>query len=456
MSFIETIRIIYNYIVLFVKKQYRISFSKKLAYISDEFSYFSKGVCVLLSKLFSIFEIIFNIILPLTVIFYPVNLKYVAAAILFITYLTKMKELKVRSLRTYFHKLFIKDAVFQFYGVIIICFNLVIILDIKAIIVFLLILALSCIRVDYISNLYLYVYVGIYLFITSIVLKGYLKFSIVITVLIAIVSMFYLYRKKIIVNTNHNVKLKKFYILIINIKRLTRKLYRTPQEAVSFIFPFYTVIYSLVCYALHKIPSILDGEISAIVQVYIYFVIYYGYIKLRVLAYDDCFYFSITKMEFMKLNIIWNYVQKIIVLLIFDIFNVFWGTVYLISLSNFKYNFQTIFSLGIAHVLILFICLSANVYVDKNKLDVTKQPEDLRRYMSFIEALFLSSTLVIISIFINLKFREDIPSNLVNSLVSVDTAIFIVQLIIWIGAILSVIKTLNYMLIVKLNIWRRL
>lgn len=196
MSFIEITRIIYNYMVLFVKKQYRIAFSKKLAYISDEFPYFSKNVCVLLSKLFSILEIMFNIILPITVIFYPINLKYVTGTILFIIYLTKMKELKIRSLRTYFHKLFIKDAAFEFYGVIIICFNLIIILDIKFIIVFLLILALSCIRVDYVSNLYLYVYVGIYLLITSIILKGYLKFFIVIALFIAINSMFYLYRKK--------------------------------------------------------------------------------------------------------------------------------------------------------------------------------------------------------------------------------------------------------------------
>lgn len=256
-------------------------------------------------------------------------------------------------------------------------------------------------------------------------------------------------------NINYNVKLGKINIVVINIKRIIRKLYRTPQEMVSFIFPFYTIIYFLVCYVLHKIFS-LDGEISAIVQLYIYFVIYYGYIKSRVLAYDDCFYFSITKLEFMKLNIIWNYVQKIIVLLIFDIFNIFWGTIYLISLSSLKYNFQTIFLLGIVHVLILFICLSANIYVDKNKLDVVRQPEDIRRYMSFIEAIFLSSMLTIIGVYINLKFSVHIQNNLVNNLVSVGTAIFILHLITWILAILSVIKTLNYMLIVKLNIWRRL
>lgn len=456
MTFVEKIISIYNYTFIFVKKQYRISFSKKLAYISDEFSYFSENICVFLSKILSAFEIIFNMILPLTAVFYPINLKYIVVVILFITYLTKIRELKVRSLRTYFHKLFIKDAVFQFYGLCIIGINLIIMLDVKSIMVFLLILLLSCIRVDYINNLYLYGYAAIYLFITGIVLKSYVKFFILIAVFTSIISIFYLFRKKSMMNKNYNVKLNKAYIVIINMKKLIRKLYRTPQEAISFIFPFYIVIYSFVCYGLYKINFLLDEKIIAVEQVCIYFVIYYGYTKMRILAFDDCFYFCITKIEFLKLNIILNYIQKVIVGFVFNIFGVFWGVVYLIKFSNLSYNFQTIFSLVIMHVLIIFLCLSANVYVDKNKLDVTKQPEDLRRYMSFLEALFLSSVLVTISLFFNLTFREGVPSNLVNDLVSVDTAIFILKLIICIGASLSVIKTLNYMLIVKLNIRRRL
>ncbi|WP_251861362.1 hypothetical protein [Clostridium sp. Marseille-Q2269] len=100
--------------------------------------------------------------------------------------------------------------------------------------------------------------------------------------------------------------------------------------------------------------------------------------------------------------------------------------------------------------------MSANVYVEKNKSDVTKQPEDIKKYMSFIEALFLSSMFVITSLFINLHLNKDIQSSLVNNLIRVNTVIFIIQLIIWIGAILSIIKTLNYMLIFKLNIRRRL
>ncbi len=456
MNLKKKIIIINNYIAFFVKKQYRICFSKKIAYINDEFSYVNKNACTLISKIISFWEILFNLTLPIASIFYPINLKYIIGAILFITYLTKMKELKVINLRTYFHKLFIKDAVFQFYGIVIICFNLIIILDIKSIITILLILFLFCIKVNNINNLFLYIYGFIYFFITAVMLNRYINFFVSTSVFIIIISIFYLYEKKMITNKESIVKLNKFYIININIKKLIRKLSKTPQEFMSFIFPSYIIIYLLICYTLHKIPFLSNNEIIVIVQVCIYFVIYYSYIKIRLLEYDDCFYFSITKLEFLKLNIIWIYMFKIILIIIFFMFSIFWGTTYLIILSNLKYNFQTIYSLGSAHIFILLICLSANVYVEKNKSDVTKQPEDIKKYMSFIEALFLSSMFVITSLFINLHLNKDIQSSLVNNLIRVNTVIFIIQLIIWIGAILSIIKTLNYMLIFKLNIRRRL
>ncbi|MFJ8119972.1 hypothetical protein EXW57_27655 (plasmid) [Bacillus mycoides] len=449
--------IISMYIVLFVKKHYRITFSKKMRYMSDEFSYLNISLCKILSKMLALLDTIFRCILPITVFLCPIVYKYVLFAILFVLYLFKMKELRIVNFKSLIHKIFIKDAFFEFYGMLFISLNLILLFDLRILFIFLLLFISSYFK-NNIFKVFLFVmYISVYLFPIFKINNDVKEFTFIILNFVILISICFVYvyknkfnRKNLDLYTTKNMSLIYF-----EMQRLIRKLFDTKAKLINFLFPPYIILYIGIYYVLNKFLVFNNQEIFNSLLLVIYCGIYYVYVKRSIFAFDDCFYFSTTKLEVNSFNIIYKYIIKIFVLISFNMFNIFWGTSYLIILLKIELNFKTVGLLLFIHIFMLLIFISSNIYVDKNKADVTRYPEDIRKYMSLIEAYFLFILFILGHFLVYISFDNRLNNKLISDFSLIELDMYIISFIVLLGAVLSVLKTINYMWIVKRSIKRR-
>lgn len=451
----KTINIFY-FILLFIKKQYRISFSKKRRFIGEEFSYLSNKASIKLSKLFSFLEILVKVIFPITTLFYPVNFKYIALSILSILYIFKMKEFKIKRLNIFFHKVFIKDALFELIGIIIITLNLIILLEVKILLFISLIAIFHFLKLHKLRIFSFYIYLTIYFLFLINLNNNYISSFLIILLFVIFLSFFIFYckySKHSIIMGKKNTKNR--YLLYIDIQRISRKLQEKKGMFYSYIFPPYIITYILFYYIIKN--TIFVREISLVLSLLLvaYFVIFYIYVKRQIFLLDDCFYFSTTKIEFYKSSSIFNYLQKIVILIFLNFFNIFWGIAFLKILFGFNWSIKIVVLLILIHIFILLLALSANIYVDKNKSEVTRYPEDIKKYMSLLEAIFLSSLFILAHIFIYIILNGYKKINKIDDIFSLNSTLKILLLIVFLLGISSAIKTINHIWVTKKNIGRR-
>lgn len=445
------------YIVLFVKKHYRITFAKKMRYMSDEFSYLNIFLSKMLSKLLALMDTIFRCILPITVFCYPILFKYVLLAILFVLYLFKMKELKIVNFKSLIHKIFIKEAFFEFYGIVFILFNLILLFDLKILFVFLLLFISRYFQNNNFKMFLFIIYLSVYLLPIFLINNDIKEFAFIILNFVILISILFLYVYKNKIN-RQNINLyttKQISLMYIEIQRLVRRLCDTQGKIINFIFPPYIIIYLVIYYVLNEFLVFSNKEVFNSLLLVIYFGIYYVYVKRSIFTFDDCFYFSTTKIELYNSNIISKYIGKVFVLIIFNMFNIFWGISYLIILLKIDLDVKFIGLLLFIHLFMLLIFISSNVFVEKNKADVTRYPEDIRKYMSLIEAYLLFILFVLGHFLVYISFDHKLNNKITNDFSLIELDIYIISFIVLLSGLLSILKTINYMWVVKKSIQRR-
>lgn len=441
----DKILIIIQYITLFTKKKYRLDVEKKIRYMEDEFPYLKSEICVFFSKSFSIIENFFYCIIPFTVLLYPIFYKYIILIIFLSLFIFKMKDVPIKKFNKFlFHKIFIKNAVFEFIGITLIGLNLIILFDFKIFILIGLLFIIPFLITNKFKTILIYIYPIIYVVILSIINRDINGSLFYIGVFILLILSLYFYSKYIIsYRIKETKENKNVYLFYLNIKRFIRKLTEKRTLLITYIFPPHLILFTLVyTVTINYFFSSINNQPFTLLVFVIYFFVFLLITKMKAFLYDDCFYFTATKIELYKSNLINNYLQRIITNIFVHIFNIFWGMFFLHIVLKVSWNIQVICALIFIHIFILIISLSADVYIDKNKYEITKYPVDIRKYLSLIEGFFLSSTFILSYIFIMLMFNKQTEK--IKYLFSFDFAITSLTIITFITGTVSILKILNH------------
>ncbi|MCY9511579.1 hypothetical protein M5W68_15665 [Paenibacillus larvae] len=449
--------VILQYLVLFIKKHYRLHFSKKMRFFSDVFTYLHTNICRILSTCLTFTEVFFKCVFPLTIFLYPLYLKYVLLLLLFISYLYKVKEFKILPIRTWMHKVFIKDALFELNGVTVILINLVILLDIKVFFILLLLFTFQTLKSIYAKAilkgflllLYLTLFVSPILYFQNTYLT---VFTILAGFFLIFLSLYFYVHQSEERNINIKGAKRRLFLLYVDIQRLSRRLVENKITFIRFLFPPHILLYVFLFWVPDIFPSFfaqfsIQKDMLYSISLVLYVGIYFIYTKSSVLLLDDCFYFSATKIELYVTNPVSSYFRKITVLLVFNVFSIFWGLCYLNLVLKMNGDFAKIGLMFFLHLFMLPLFVSANIFVDKNKAEVTQYPEDLKKYMSFIEAFFLTILFFLVHLLVIIYF--DHQTEVLRKLLLIDVNFYLLGTLVAISGVISIIKTLTHMGVVR-------
>ncbi|WP_158530559.1 hypothetical protein [Paenibacillus larvae] len=260
-------------------------------------------------------------------------------------------------------------------------------------------------------------------------------------------------------NINIKGKRKKLFLLYVDIQRLSRRLVENKITFIRFLFPPHILLYVFLFWVLDMFPSFfaqfsISKDMLVSLSLVLYVGIYFIYTKTSVLLLDDCFYFSATKIELYATNPVFSYFRKITVLLVFNVFNIFWGLCYLNLLLKMNGDLAKIGLMFFIHLFMLPLFVSANIFVDKNKAEIAQYPEDLKKYLSFIEAFFLFILFFSVHLLVIIYF--DHQAEVLRKLLLVEFNVYLLGTLVVISGAISVIKTLTHMGVVRKSIKRRL
>lgn len=348
--------------------------------------------------------------------------------------------------------LHLKNAFFELYGIIIQTIYLLISMDIYIFLFISIIFILKFVNINIIKNIGIYIYIPIFLIIVAIFsnVKTIRKYAIIISIFSFIIILAAIWIKKI-----NKIKYKT-NLITIKFKIITRNILKTKLRLVEHIFPIYILIhiftYQIYVYLTNRyFISIRNNVLENSIFLVYYFFLYYLYLKRKILSLDECFYFYITKIERYKSSILKSYFMEISKIISFNIFNIFWGMVIFnkfFTSSNTENNIIFICS----QIFISILAISSDIYVYKNKLEVINKPEDLKKYMSFIEGMFLVILLTVVQLII--YSSTEIKSNILIEYLRLDSINLIFNILFGILAVIAIIKSLNFMVINKFNMVR--
>jgi len=402
-------------------------------------------------------ETFFKCAFPLTIFWYPLFLKYVLLLLLFISYLYKVKEFKILPIRTWMHKVFIKDALFELNGIILILINLVILLEIKVLAILLLLFISQAFKSTSGQTFLLVLYSVLYVFPIFYFHSTYLAiFTIFAGFFVVCLALYFCVYQNGVGNRNMKGTRGRWFLLFADIQRLIRRLVETKISLSRFAFPPYILLYVFLFWVLDMFPSFfaqfsIGKDMLVSLSLILYFGIYFIYTKTSVLLLDDCFYFSATKIELYATNPVFSYFRKITVLLVFNVFNIFWGLCYLNLVLKMNGDLAKIGLMFFIHLFILPLFVSANIFVDKNKAEVTQYPEDFKKYVSFTENFFISILFLLIHLLVIMHYDPRTAVLITSHLFDIN--VYLIGTLVISGTI-SIVKTLTHMGVVRKSIKR--
>lgn len=441
----RTLYLIIRYINLYLKKEYRSSVSKKIRSLDEEFNYLNKNVISTISRFLSIIEIISRCLTPFIVLFLPVYLKYSFLVIITSIFLFRIKKINWKKPNLFFHRLFIQNALIDFFGIIFITLNLIVILNYYIYLFIAFIIIISQLRM----NLSVLLYAYPLFFITLIAIVGKVNYHLVLFICIVFVVLMYILAAYKKYRNPLTIKNKDRYLTYINIMSILRHVVNEKQTALTFAFPPFIIVFIFLYYIAINIDVNLKSWLDSLLFI-VYIAIYYLYVKRQIFSFDYCLYFTSTKVEFYNFNPFMIYWRKIVTLIFLNFFNIFWGISILYLLSIISLNIINVIYIFLIHIFILCITQSANVFADYNKHEISRYPVDVRKYISLLEALFIMVLFSLIYAFFYIIFITDVVL-IPRELVTINSTESLIGFIVIILGGISFLKTINHMFTSKKN-----
>ncbi|MEV2910857.1 hypothetical protein ABNF65_20150 [Paenibacillus larvae] len=349
--------------------------------------------------------------------------------------------------------MFIKDALFELNGIILILINLVILLEIKVLAILLLLFISQAFKSTSGQTFLLVLYSMLYVFPIFYFHSTYLAvFTIFAGFFVVCLALYFCVYQNGVGNRNMKGTRGRWFLLFADIQRLIRRLVETKISLSRFAFPPYILLYVFLFWVLDMFPSFfaqfsIGKDMLVSLSLILYFGIYFIYTKTSVLLLDDCFYFSATKIELYATNFVFSYFRKITVLLVFNVFNIFWGLCYLNLVLKMNGDFAKIGLMFFIHLFMLPLFVSANIFVDKNKAEVTQYPEDFKKYVSFIEAFFFFILFISVHLLVIMHYDPRTAVLITSHLFDINA--YLIGTLVVISGVISIVKTLTHMGVVE-------
>ncbi|WP_237089014.1 hypothetical protein [Paenibacillus larvae] len=104
------------------------------------------------------------------------------------------------------------------------------------------------------------------------------------------------------------------------------------------------------------------------------------------------------------------------------------------------------------HLFMLPLFVSANIFVDKNKSEVTQYPEDFKKYVSFIEAFFFFILFFLSNLLVIMHYDPRTAVLITSHLFGIN--VYLIGTLVIISGAISIVKTLTHMGVVRKSIKR--